>query len=176
MQSDAFDRAFAFTAKHEGLWSDHPDDRGGKTMRGVTMPTLSEYLGRPARVEELESLSEEMAKDVYETLYWTRSGADKLPPGIDLAVFDFAVNSGVKRAVQFLQRTVNVEDDGVLGRMTLAAVRDAIEEVGAVELVLRYIRARRDFLRRQPNYRTFRRGWEKRVDDLILTVTTMMRP
>lgn len=172
--SEAFDRSFAFTARWEGLWSDHPDDNGGKTMRGVTLPTLSDYLGRPARVEELAELSEEMAKDIYETLYWKRSGADRLPVGLDTAVFDFAVNSGPKRAVQFLQRLVDVEDDGVLGRMTLAAVEQTIAEVGALELVLRYIRARRDFLRRQPDYRVFKRGWENRIDDLILTTTTMM--
>jgi len=48
---------------------------------------------------------------------------DDLPGGLDLAVFDFAVNSGPARAVKTLQRIVGVPADGVMGAMTLDAVR-----------------------------------------------------
>ncbi len=48
---------------------------------------------------------------------------DELPAGLDYAVFDFGVNSGISRAVKFLQRLIGVAADGRMTDAVVAAVR-----------------------------------------------------
>jgi lysozyme family protein len=42
-----FSEALNVILHHEGLWSDHKDDPGGATMKGVTMAVFEKFLGRP---------------------------------------------------------------------------------------------------------------------------------
>ena len=51
--------------RFEGGYSNHPADRGGPTNMGITQATLSEYLGRPASVDEVRSLSRAQAVAIY---------------------------------------------------------------------------------------------------------------
>lgn len=44
-----FERALSLVLKHEGGWSDDPADPGGATNLGVTIGTLSLWLGRRPR-------------------------------------------------------------------------------------------------------------------------------
>ena len=76
-----------------------------------------------------------------------------------MAVFDFAVNSGVRRASRDLQAVVGVPQDGAIGRVTLAAVREHDPSIVIANLCER----RRVFLRSLKTYDTFGRGWVKRV-------------
>jgi lysozyme family protein len=49
-------------------------------------------------------MSEEERDAIYRKRYWVQIGGDQLRPGEDLAVFDFAVNSGPARAKAALAR------------------------------------------------------------------------
>src|SRR6516165_7677378 len=52
------------------------------------------------------------------------AGADALPPGVDLSVFDMGVNAGIWRSVRLLQQALGFtgeEMDGSIGPETLAA-------------------------------------------------------
>ena len=46
----------------------------------------------------MRGLTTAEAVAIYRTLYWDALAADELPPGLDHALFDFAVHSGVPRA------------------------------------------------------------------------------
>jgi lysozyme family protein len=46
---------------------------------------------------------------------------DELPSGVDYAVFDYGVNSGISRAAKVLQRLVGTDVDGEIGPNTIAA-------------------------------------------------------
>jgi lysozyme family protein len=88
--------------------------------------------------------------------------ADALPAGLDLAVFDLAVNSGPGRAARLLQRVLDVREDGVIGPETLAAAtaRDPAATVRALT------EERLRFLQRLKTWKTFGRGWRRRVEDV----------
>ena len=84
---------------------------------------------------------------------------DDLPAGIDLVVFDAAVNSGPGRAAKWLQACVGVEVDGDIGPKTLAAVN----AFDPTQLIDDYKRRRLSFLLDLPTWGTFGKGWTKRV-------------
>lgn len=80
-----------------------PTDPGGITKYGVTIPALSEYLGRKATPDEIRELTEDVAVKVYKKRFWDVVGGNVLPSGLDYAVFDAAVNCGPGRAQRWLK-------------------------------------------------------------------------
>lgn len=121
-----FQAALAHVLKHEGGYSDHPSDPGGATNFGITHQVLAAYRGveRVSR-EDVKALTRSEAAAIYRARYWNTCRCDDLPPGLDLLVFDCAVNQGAGRAARFLQQAVQVHADGQIGPATLAAVQAA---------------------------------------------------
>ena len=100
---DRFDACLAEVLRHEGGYVDDPRDRGGATNLGLTLASFSQGLGRAASVAELKALTPEGAAPIYRRLYWRLAGCGDLPPGLDLMVFDTAVNMGVGEARRLLR-------------------------------------------------------------------------
>lgn len=167
---DSFHRALQQTLHHEGEWSDHPKDPGGATMKGVTLKTYSDFLGRPATKDELRKIPEQHLERIYRDGYWNAVRGDDLPSGLDMMVFDFAVNGGRKRAVITLQRAVEIpvaQQDGVLGPGTMAAVRDKCNRLGTGSVADTYSVLREQFYRGLPTFETFGKGWLRRNDAVL---------
>jgi lysozyme family protein len=137
----------------------HPKDPGGATKFGITRETLSRARARLASVEDVRALTRAEAVTVYRGQYWDGVRADELPPGLDLAVFDLAVNSGPVRAVRMLQTVLGVAADGIVGPVTLSAAWQA----DPTETIRRLTRARLGFLGRLAAWPVFGRGWRRRV-------------
>lgn len=139
---DNFDLALKTVLLFEGGYSDHPSDPGGATNLGITQAVLSAWrkergIGTPVTKESVRRLTLDEASDIYHNHYWQACQCDKLPSGIDLAVFDCAVNQGVGRAVKLLQASVQVTSDGVLGPKTLAAIEKTDEDALLMEFMAR---------------------------------------
>lgn len=162
MAKDNFERVVMITLGHEGGYVDHPDDPGGATNRGVTHKTLADWRGHGVTKSDVRNLSLSETKAIYRAKYWNIIQADGLPEGVDLALFDFAVNSGTSRAVKFVQRIVGTAPDGVMGPVTLAAINRRDPE----RLVCELTRDRMEFLSKLPTWPTFGRGWQRRVNDV----------
>lgn len=151
---------------HEGGYVNAATDRGGPTKYGVTHTTLAAWRGvERVSAAEVRALTLKEATNIYRAGYWTQSGGDLLPSGLDYAAFDFGVNSGPARAVRALQGVVGTVQDGSLGPMTLAAVR---AYPGGVEKLIRdYCAARMAFLRgltsKKTGFPVNGRGWTIRV-------------
>jgi lysozyme family protein len=147
--------------RYEGGYVNHPSDPGGATNYGVTFRVYDAWRrkhGLAPRSVKLIEMSEVEA--IYKRDYWDRIKGDDLPSGVDLAVFDLAVNSGVSRAAKMLQACVGVPQDGLIGPATLAAVRS--HHNCHVALCSR----RLAFLQRLSTWPTFGRGWGSRVADV----------
>ena len=158
---DNFERCLKFVLHHEGGWSDHPRDPGGATMKGVTLAVYKEYLGREVSKEELRLIPDAHLHDLYRTRYWDKARCDELAPGVDLSVFDLAVNGGPGRAAKLLQRCVGAVEDGAIGPKTMSA----INAVPAKELIIRFADTRREFYKGLKAFETFGRGWLRRTDE-----------
>jgi lysozyme family protein len=161
--------------RREGGYVDHPADRGGPTKFGITLATLSRYIGRAALKSEVASLSEEVARDIYERNYYIGPRIDRLPVSIQPFIFDCAVNHGPRRAIKFVQSVCNqvrisppLHVDGALGPNTLAAVETAERAMGDV-LLKALIEERRNFyhaiVESRPSQKVFLAGWLNRVNE-----------
>lgn len=154
-----FDKSLKYTLAWEGGYSDHPDDPGGKTNFGVTAAVYNAYRrakGLPIRHVREITMAE--VKDIYKRQYWDRVQGDRLPVGLDYAMFDYAVNSGVARAASALQEVLGLKRDGVVGEITLSKIPDEQERV--VEALCRQ---RYAFVRRLSTWKSFGKGWTRRI-------------
>ena len=160
-----FQRALSRVLKHEGGFVDHPKDPGGATNRGVTLAAFRAYVKADGTVADLKRITDEQVATVYYRHYWAAVNAHQLPAGIDYAVFDFAVNSGPKRAAQYLQGVVGVTQDGRVGPKTLTAA-EAADHAAVINALCD---RRLAFLQRQKTWPTFGKGWTRRVADVRST-------
>jgi lysozyme family protein len=151
----------------EGGYSNAATDSGGPTKYGITYRTLAAHDGisEAAARSAVKALSLVKAEEIYRAGFWTQSGGDLLPRGLDYAAFDFGVNSGPARAVRTLQQLVGAPADGNCGPETLKAVKTY---PGGLEKLIRdYCDARMRFLRSLTNRKTGfpvnGRGWTIRV-------------
>jgi len=154
-----FDEAFTKLLGHEGGYSNHPLDPGGETMWGVTL-TVARANGYNGPMKDLPV---GVAKSIYRKLYWDSVKADELPAQLRYAVFDAAVNSGVRQATLWLQRAVGVKDDGVIGPKTLEAAKMS----NSYAANARMIGMRLDFMTRLNTWDSFGKGWARRIADLL---------
>lgn len=172
-----FPRALELVLKEEGGWADHPKDPGGATNLGITIGTLSDWLGRPATKADVRALTKQTVAPIYRKRYWDKVRGDDLPTGLDFAVFDFAVNSGVSRASKYLQAILGVPQDGQIGPVTVAAAKAADVTV----VIERLCGNRMEFLEGLSSFAVFGRGWTDRVTHvleaaLLMTVSAVPPP
>jgi len=148
------DRAMQHVLKEEGGFVNHPKDPGGMTNLGVTQRVWEEWVGHPVDEKQMRAL---VPADVI-PLY-------QMPSGLDLCVFDTAVNSGPGRAVKLLQGCLGVAADGAVGNNTLAAIAQ-FKGDSLIDLINGYCDARQAFLAGLPTFATFGKGWTARVERL----------
>lgn len=162
MARETLPEALRLMFGHEGGYSNNKSDPGGPTKYGVTHRTLAAHRGEPSvTAAQVKALTLKEAEAIYRKSYWTQSGGDLLPAGLDYAAFDYGVNSGPARAVKSLQKVVGVTQDGIVGGQTVAAVN---RYPGGVQALIRaYCDERMQFLRGLKTWGSFGRGWTIRV-------------
>jgi lysozyme family protein len=114
----------------------------------------------------VRSISDDEVAAIYRQEYWDRISGDSLPSGIDFAVFDYAVNSGVSRAAKTLQSVVGVTQDGVIGPATIQAAKTYV--------AMTVTNRRLAFMQSLSIWSTFGKGWSARIADVknqILALT-----
>ena len=169
-----FDASFDKVMQSEGGYVWDKDDAGGETNLGVTAGAWGAYLGRPLEPGEMKALTKETVKPFYRAMYWDKVKGDDLPIGIDYAVFDFAVNAGVARAANFLQRAVCAVDDGVIGSGTLGKVA-AIDPQNLLDhFADQKQRFYNGLATTNPTQQKFLKGWLARVDQVQTAAESML--
>lgn len=146
MSTAKFRRCHDVTKAWEGGWSDHPADPGGKTMYGVTEAVYRAWLiqhGKPIR--PVREITRAEAEQIYVEQYWVPSGGPTLAVGVDLATYDASVNSGVARGRRWLLSSIGGQDH---------------------ETVQRLCAKRLGFMQSLKIWKTFGRGWARRVADI----------
>lgn len=146
----SFDKIIDRVLGHEGGYVNDPRDPGGETKFGISK--------RAYPAVDIKALTREAAVDIYRRDYWVRIRGAELPFGVAFQVLDAAINHGVGNAVRWLQRAAGVADDGLVGPLTLAAVRRA----DIRDLLDLFTAERLDFYTRLDGFDAFGRGWVRR--------------
>lgn len=118
-----FRKAVETVLRHEGGYSNDPNDPGGETNFGITKRTYPHL--------DIKHLTQDDAIAIYYRDWWRRYGYEMIADG-DLAgkVLDFAVNMGAVRAHKILQEAVNrtspaeLTVDGLLGPLSIEALNN----------------------------------------------------
>lgn len=117
----------------EGGYSNHPADRGGETMWGITAAVAR----RNGYAGAMRTLPRETAKAIYRQEYAIRPGfaaVAEISPAVGEELFDTGVNMGPGVPGLWFQQCLNalndgarlyadIREDGVTGPATLAAFR-----------------------------------------------------
>lgn len=164
-----FTRAQPHVLAHEGKFSNHAADPGGRTYEGITQRVWDAWCalnGIPKRQLSAKTGTwkdwERNRNAIYKKQYWDAVRGDELPAGVDFAVYDLAVNSGADRAIRILQKALRLNRvDGALGSVTMAAVERHQDHD---QLVAAICAERLAFLKRLKTWGTFGNGWGRRVD------------
>ncbi|WP_104694772.1 glycoside hydrolase family 108 protein [Helicobacter equorum] len=175
------------TLKWEGGYANVVGDKGGETIFGIARamnPHLKLWNDvdnykkalapfNKSKYKELEILCKgnvqfvEEMKNFYRKQFWDPIKGDKInDQDIANAIYDFAVNSGVRRAVLVAQATLNIVKDGKFGRQTLEAVNKA-----GSDFVKHYCDNRVEFLKirsKRGSNAKFLQGWLNRVGDFYI--------
>ena len=160
--SKKFSEALEIILHHEGGYVNHPKDPGGETNLGVTKRVYEDFGGE----KEMKDLTKADVEPIYKKNYWDRVKGDDLPEGLDLCIFDFAVNAGPGRAAKFIQRLVKTTVDGGIGPNTLKCINDHVEHYGVSTTIDQYQSERQNYYESLSNFETFGRGWTRRVDEV----------
>lgn len=150
-----FNLAFDRLIGHEGGYVNDPKDPGGETNWGVTIYTAraNGYTG------SMRTMSRADAKTIYLKAFWQRYNCDQFPPELAFQFLDACVNHGSGNASRMLQRAVGVADDGVIGKVTLAA----IERYSVADVGLLFQAERLEFYTKLNHFDRFGRGWINRM-------------
>lgn len=161
MATDNYARCLKAVLVFEGGKVDHPADPGGRTNQGVIQRVYDGWRKRNKKPKRDVYLMEIKERDaIYREQYWNVIRGDEMPVGIDMVVFDGAVNSGPGQSVKWLQRALGLKADGDLGNATMAAIiahKDHKALIGSI------LDRRMAFLKALRTWPTFGKGWSSRL-------------
>lgn len=162
MAASNWPACFSATLKHEGGYVNHPADPGGATNLGITIGTLSSWLGRKATKAEVRALTPQTVQPIYKRNYWDKVRGDSLPGGVDIVTYDAAVNSGPSRGAKWTQGACGAAKDGQIGPKTLLK----LQTTAATVVVKKATDARLRFLQGLRTWGVFGKGWGRRVGEV----------
>lgn len=164
----SFELAVQDIIKTEGGFVNDPLDNGGATNYGITIGTLSNYLGRQATLEEIKNISLDTVKMIYKSNYWDRLKLDQIRDSkLAHILFDQAVNRGTRKVAEQIQKLVSVHPDGIIGPLTI----NVINTVDPRRLLLQFLMESQNsyvsIVNANPNQLKFLSGWIKRTHKFL---------
>ena len=168
--------------KAEGGFVNHPADKGGMTIFGVSRkhhPSLWIWKqidcwvkeGLPAKAITVKAQDNELfmacIEVVYSTLYWEPMKLDQFPNITRYPFFNCAVNIGVPRTIKMIQKLSGALVDGVLGGQTIKAVKDFRDHEELVDLFYQQWQEYYDrIIANNPSQKVFEKGWAARIKEV----------
>jgi lysozyme family protein len=166
MRHERFDIGLAFVLAEEGGYVNHPNDPGGETNFGISKRKFPDV--------DIKSLTRDGAAAIYRARYWNEFRCGELPPGLDFAMFDAAVQHLPGTAVGLIQKAVRVPADGKLGPQTIAAANRAPRDQALNAYFAERAQFYMDLITADSRKAVFRTGWFRRLFRLQAYILTTM--
>lgn len=177
-----FDYAQKILRKNEGGYVDDPDDSGGETYRGISRVFNSKWIGWsiiddykskpgfPISLYKDQSLNN-FVEEFYFINFWKKNRVDSIQNDLlKIHFYDMCVNAGSVPATKLLQRIVCVQDDGVVGDKTIAAINNFSDQKMLSD---KYADARKNYYiesSKKKNNKKYLETWFNRIDYINQTV------
>lgn len=160
------EKLMPFIYKWEGGYANHPNDKGGCTMKGVTIGTFRKYFGDDKTCSELKNITDDEWLYVFEEGYWNPCKANEIEnQSIANIIVDWAWMSGTKSVIKKIQKILRVDADGIVGNKTI----NAINTVNQEELFNNIYNKREEYYynicENNPSQKVFLKGWLNRLRD-----------
>lgn len=171
MSKATYDESLSRLLVHEGGYTNHPSDPGGPTNFGITIFDYRKYVKPDATAADIKTMKLEEAKTIYRAKYWDAQRCDELPAGVDFAIFDYGVNSGIGRSGKVLRRVLGLPDNtSVVNDEVIAAANGT----DAKSLISDICDERLRFLKALKTWPVFGGGWGRRVVEVKAAALHMM--
>ena len=165
---DNIDNFLSGLITREGGFVDNSADRGGATKFGITQQTLSQWLGRPATLVDVSSLTAETAIAIYKALYVVKPGFMLLSnDALIEQLIDAAVNHGPTKAIELLQESAGTKVDGVIGPETIQAVAGQNRDILYLRFIALRLRLYAGILAGNASQQEFASGWINRCATMM---------
>lgn len=165
----------------EGGFVNDPLDSGGATNFGITISVLRAWRGKETSVDDVRRLTTSEAAQIYHASYWLASYCNNLPHGVDLLVFDAAVNMGVEPSLNLLREQIGIAPtlrrhqrghrarayprmDRHLRAATEKLLLSMLRQINVPSVICGICERRRHYYKSLQNFDVYGRGWLKRVD------------
>lgn len=160
MAKSSYETSLARLLAHEGGYTNHPSDPGGPTNFGITIVDYRKYVKPGATAADVKAMTLGEAKSIYRAKYWDVQRCDDLPAGVDYAVFDYGVNSGIGRSGKVLRRVLGLPDNT---SVVTDEVLRALDKRDPKAVIIAINDERLRFLKSLKTWDVFGKGWGRRV-------------
>lgn len=170
-----FEFFFEALLYNEGIYSDHPYDKGGKTIFGISYNNFPQAFTDVYNlwVNNYKKEAKEVAKDFYRYHFYNPY-YDNLPVFLAWKLFDIGVNMGIKTAVKMFQKTLNDFDDepivvdGIFGLKTLDKYRKVAKSSNSAKIDLVYRKNIWNRYKMLRFFNVFGKGWKSRLNRIVV--------
>lgn len=152
--------------KWEGGYANDPDDSGGCTYMGVTIGCFRQYYGYYRNCNDLQQMTEEQWLHIFHKGFYDKIRGNEIQnDSVCMLVVDMVWMSGVRTAIRKIQRCLRVDDDGIVGPVTLAALNNNPKKVFEDLWYMRSIWYE-SIVMNHPKKKKFLKGWLHRLKDV----------
>lgn len=173
----SFDSAIPYVLRNEGLLVDDPDDPGGITKYGITLPVLQAMgpfgdFDEDGDVDEQDLIQMDVtrAMTIFKSEHWTKFGYGRIEDQrVATKILDISVNFGPRQGHIIAQRAVwpgtgiELKQDGILGPKSIAAINHCPTMSMLVGLACESVLVYHRIVANKPKLSKFLLGWTRRA-------------
>lgn len=182
-----YETSFKITFDHEGGYVNHPNDKGGETIFGIsrryhpnwagwtTVDLTKQFCSEKEGTKEFDreltnhlkgnQEIERQKREFYKSGFWDKLSLDKVDDQrVANALFDAAVNHDPRDAAKMAQRCLDVKVDGIIGSKTIEALNSQDPSKFLRAFTKNRIQHYKDLVKKDSSQAIFLGGWMKRAE------------
>ena len=172
--SSGFSNAIKYILDVEGGYSDYNSSTGDpRTNLGIIQSEYDDYRSsKGLQNQSVRNITQDEAEEIYFVNYWGPTGCEqiyKYLPKTAIAIFDFAVNSGLGGASSVVASALDIPKGRFDSSMVNAIIKIGLE-IGDENLFKNLVARRRvnykEIIKRKPQKAVYGPGWDNRLDKL----------
>jgi lysozyme family protein len=154
----------------EGGYAERDSEPGGAVNMGISFTAFKDWWAKHKKTGEptwadLKALTREQAEEIYRDWFFTPIHFNVLPYGVDYALVDLVVNSGVGGGLRALQKHLGFDVTGKIDTNTAPGAQFlwALKTRNPDDMIDKICDARLELMRSSHKWERWKHNWEPRV-------------